>query len=132
MWLPSTASIYWHVQIRLDKSALPAPAVASLYMGPTDSGAISNSNNGAASAHMLSAERALYHAAAHLTWPHALVDDDEYLACMIGTLLLEDREPPLGDRHLPRCALQSSPVAISLRCLQQLQNLQQVSVLYPS
>jgi hypothetical protein len=79
-------------QIRLDKTSMPAPAVASLYITGSGAG-------------MLSAERALYHAAVHLTWPNALTDDDEYLSCFISELLLGEHEAPVGDRHLPRHAL---------------------------
>lgn len=53
---------------------------------------------------MLSAERALYHAAVHLTWPNATTDDDEYLSCFISELLLGEHEAPVGDKHLPRYA----------------------------
>jgi hypothetical protein len=87
------------VQVRLDRAALPAPAVASLYL----TGARATTGAG-----MLSPERALYHVAVHLTWPHAMADDDEYLACFIAELLLSEAEPPAGDRHLPRRAAADS------------------------
>lgn len=75
--------------MRLDKTSLPAPAVASLYLNGTG-------------ARMLAPERALYQAAMHLTWPQALIDDDEYLCCQISELLLEDVERVGIDRNLPR------------------------------
>ena len=76
--------------MRLDKTSLPAPAVASLYLNGTGE-------------RMLPPERALYQAAMHLTWPRALTDDDEYLCCQISELLLEDVERVGIDRNLPRC-----------------------------
>jgi hypothetical protein len=69
---------------------MPAPAVASLYLN----------GNGS---RMLTPERALFQTAVHLTWPRALTDDDEYLACQISELLLEEVERPGIDRNLPRC-----------------------------
>lgn len=87
------------MQIRLDKTSLPAPAVASLYV--TDSGG----------AGMLSPESALYHAAVHLTWPQAMTDDDAYLCCFISELLLTADESQVAERQLPRL------VQFSLTCL---------------
>lgn len=78
------------LQVRLDKTSLPAPAVASLYLNGTGE-------------RMLPPERALYQAAVHLTWPRSLTDDDEYLYCQISELLLEDVERVGIDRNLPRC-----------------------------
>ena len=76
--------------------SIPAPAVAQLYLPP---GALSLGPS-----NMLTPEKALLHAAVHLTWPAALHNDDEYLAAQIALLLIEEAEAfPGANRGLNRC-----------------------------
>lgn len=89
-------------QVRLDKSSMPAPAIAELYL------------NGSGD-RVLSPEHALFHAATALTWPRALTSDDDYLACHIAALLVDDSMRPAPDRNLPRCGLRLSTRASAAR-----------------
>ena len=89
------------MQVSLKSSALPTSAVSELYR---------------ANCAMPCGEDAILHAAVHLTWPQAMLDDDGYLAAFIAQLLLDESDMTVNERYqLPRCLCPACPCLCLVR-----------------